>query len=119
VLEDIVASEHTARATYQHRIEVLRDPSHVRTLPLSELLYLLRNSGIEVDRVMTGAVVPDVERWLATTKAPPEHAAEVRQLIEADMVQDLSGTTPFRDNEGRLRFHHLTAIAAGRKLSPR
>lgn len=116
VLEDIVASEHTARAAYQHQIEVLRDPSHVRTLPLSELLCLFRDAGIEVDRVITGSVVPEVERWLATTKASPEHAAEVRHLIEADMAEDLSGTRPFRDEQGRLRFHHLTAIVAGRKL---
>lgn len=116
VLEDIVASEHTARAAYQHQIEVLRDPSHVRTLPLSELLGLFRDAGVEVDRVITGAVVPEVERWLATTKASPEHAAEVRRLIEADMAEDLSGTRPFRDEQGRLCFHHLTAIVAGRKL---
>jgi hypothetical protein len=61
-------------------------------------------------------VVPEVERWLATTKTTPEHAAEVRRLIEADMAEDLSGTRPFRDEQGQLRFHHLTAIVAGRKL---
>jgi 2-polyprenyl-3-methyl-5-hydroxy-6-metoxy-1,4-benzoquinol methylase len=116
VLEDIVASEHPMRAAYQHRIEVLRDPSHTRTLPLSELLCLFRDAGIEVEKVMTGTVVPEVERWLATTKTTPEHAAEVRRLIEADMAEDLSGTRPFRDEQGQLRFHHLSAIVAGRKL---
>jgi 2-polyprenyl-3-methyl-5-hydroxy-6-metoxy-1,4-benzoquinol methylase len=116
VVEDILASEHAVRAAYQHRVEVLRDPSHVRTLSLSELLCLFRDAGIEVERVTTGEVVPEVERWLATTKASPEHAAEVRHLIEADMAEDLSGTRPFRDEQGRLRFHHLSAMVAGRKL---
>jgi hypothetical protein len=85
-------------------------------MPLSELLCLFRDAGVELDRVITGTVVPEVERWFATTKASPEHAAEVRHLIEADMAEDLSGTRPFRDEQGRLRFHHLTAIVTGRKL---
>ena len=75
---------------------------------------ILANIGL--GRRQTGTVVPEVERWLATTKTTPEHAAEVRRLIEADMAEDLSGTRPFRDEQGQLRFHHLTAIVAGRKL---
>ena len=116
VVEDIIASEHEARAAYQHRIEMLRDPSHTRTLPLSELLLLLRDAGMETRTVVTGAVVPEVERWMATTKTSPENAAEVRRLMERDLAEDLSGTQPFRDAQGRLWFHHLTAIVVGRKL---
>ena len=115
-LEDTAASEHGARAAYQHRIEVLRDPSHTRTLPLSELLLLLRDAGIETHTVVTGAVIPEVERWMATTKTPPENAVEVRRLIERDLAENLSGTRPFRDAQGRLSFHHLTAVLVGRKL---
>ena len=35
LVEDIYGSEHPERAAYQDRWEKLRDPSHVRTLPIS------------------------------------------------------------------------------------
>jgi SAM-dependent methyltransferase len=118
LVEDIYASEHPERAAYQDRWEILRDPSHVRTLALSELLQLFRDAGLETDSVTTADdLTPEVERWLATTKAPPERAGEIRRLLEEDRLQDLSGTRPFQDATGRLYFHARTAILAGRKVS--
>ncbi len=118
LVEDIYASEHPGRAAYQDRWEILRDPSHVRTLALSELLQLFRNSGIETDSVATADdLTPEVERWLATTKTPPERAVEIRRLLEEDRLHDLSGTRPCQDATGRLYFHARTAILAGRKVS--
>ena len=118
VVEDIYASEHPERAAYQDRWEILRDPSHVRTLSLSELLLLFRDAGLETDAVATAEdLTPEVERWLATTKVTLERAAEIRRLLEEDRVHDLSGTRPFQDATGRLFFHARTAILAGRKVS--
>jgi SAM-dependent methyltransferase len=119
LVEDIRASEHPERAAYQDRWEKLRDPSHVRTLPVSELLHLLRNAGLEVDCVASyDDVCPDVERWLATTQAPAEKAAEVRRLLEEDRLRDLSGTRPFLDANGQLHFHARGAILTGRRFRP-
>ena len=116
LLEDTVASEHAGRAAYQHQIEVLRDPSHTRTLPLCEVLVLFRDAGVEIHTVATGMIDLEAERWLATTKTQPGPAAEVRRLFEADMARDLSGMRPFLDAQAQLHFCHLTAIVAGRKL---
>ncbi|HEY2352689.1 MAG TPA: methyltransferase domain-containing protein [Candidatus Acidoferrum sp.] len=116
LVEDIFASEHPERAAYQDRWETLRDASHVRALPLSELLYLFRDAGLETETVMTADDLrPEVERWLRTTKASPEKAAEVRRLLEDDLRRDLSGARPFRDQAGLLYFHARTAIVSGRK----
>ena len=118
LIEDIYASEHPARAAYQDKWEILRDPSHVRTLPISELLQLFRDTGLEVDAVATADdLTPEVERWLATTKAPAESAAEVRRLLHEDRVHDLSGTRPFQDATGKLFFHARTVILRGRQAS--
>jgi 2-polyprenyl-3-methyl-5-hydroxy-6-metoxy-1,4-benzoquinol methylase len=118
LVEDIFASEHPERAAYQDRWEILRDPSHVRTLSLSELLLLFRDAGLETDSVSTADdLTPEVERWLATTKVPTERADEVRRLLDEDRLLDLSGTRPFQDATGRLYFHARTAILAGRKVS--
>jgi ubiquinone/menaquinone biosynthesis C-methylase UbiE len=117
LVEDIFASEHRERAEYQDRWEKLRDPSHVRVLPLSEHLRLFRGAGLETDSVKTFQdLCPEVERWLETTKAPSERAEEVRRLLEDDRVQDLSGTRPFQDEAGQLHFHARTGILTGRKF---
>jgi SAM-dependent methyltransferase len=119
LVEDIYASEHPQRAAYQDRWESLRDASHVRTLPISELLHLFRDAGLEPEFVSTADdLCPEVERWLATTKTSPEKAAEARGLLEDDLSRDLSGTRPFRGSDGRLYFHARTVIVTGRKVRP-
>jgi SAM-dependent methyltransferase len=116
--EDIYASEHSERAAYQDRPEILRDPSHVRTLPVSELLQLFRDAGLETDAVTTADnLTPESERWLATTKTLPERAVEIRGLPREDQPHDWSGTRPFQDATGRLYFHARIAIFTGRKVS--
>lgn len=117
LVEDIFASEFPERAAYQDRWEILRDPSHVRTLPVSELLQLFQDAGLETDAVTTAEdLTPEVERWMATTGVTPERAGEIRRLLEEDSLQDLSGTRPFQDATGQLFFHARTVILAGRKV---
>ncbi len=117
LIEDLFASEHPDRAAYHDRWEILRDPSHVRAIPLSELLQLFRNAGLEIECVTThDDLTPEVERWLATTQTPPDRAAEVRRLLKEDSLHDLSGTRPFHDATGQLHFHARTAILAGRRF---
>lgn len=117
LVEDIFASEHAERAEYQDSWEKLRDPSHVRALPLSEHLRLFREAGLETDAVKTyDDLCPEVERWLTTTKAPAERAMEVCRLLEEDRERDLSGTRPFRDEAGQLHFHARTVILTGRRF---
>lgn len=116
-VEDLVASEHPARAAYHNQFERLRDPSHTRALPLSELLALFAAAGLEVETVSTDRSSIQVERWLGTSQTPPDRAAEVRALLERDQEHDLSGVRPFYQ-EGALAFTHRMATVVGRKLAP-
>lgn len=119
LVEDIYNSEQAERAAYQDRWETLRDPSHVRTLPMTDFLHLFRDAGLETDRILTfDDLCPEVDRWLETTKASPANAAEVRRLLEEDLRHDLSGARPFRDEAGKLHFHARTVILTGRKFRP-
>lgn len=118
LVEDIYASERPQRAAYQDRWEILRDPSHVHTLALSELPQVFRDATLETDLVTTADdLTPDVGRWLATTKTPPERAAEIRRLLEEDRDHDLSGTRPFQDATGKLFFHARAVTLRGRKIA--
>jgi len=117
LVEDIYASEHPERAAYQDRWEILRDPSHVRTLPLSALLQVFREAGLETGAVTTAEDLnPELDRWMATTNVPPDRAAEIRRLMEEDRLHDLSGTRPYQDATGKFFFHARTAILTGRKF---
>jgi hypothetical protein len=80
-------------------------------------LRFFREAGLETDGVKTfDNLCPEVERWLATTQAPPERADGVRKLLKEDRQHDLSGTRPFQDATGRLYFHARTAILTGRRF---
>lgn len=117
-VEDMVGSEHPERAAYQNRFENLRDPSHLRALPLSELLRLFAASGLEVETVYSGQSRPEVEHWMERAQTPPEAAAEVRAMLERDLREDLSGTRPhYRD--GILVFTQMNAAVIGRRLVKR
>jgi ubiquinone/menaquinone biosynthesis C-methylase UbiE len=115
-VEDLVVSEHPERAAYQNRFENLRDPSHTRAYPLSEVLSLFAAAGLEVENVQVNAVDQAAERWMANAHTPEAAAAEVRAMIERDAVEDLSGTRPFH-RDGVLYFTHRAATVVGRRLA--
>lgn len=115
-VDDIIVSEHSKRANFQNHFEKLRDPSHTKALPLSGLLRMFASTGLEVENVIIGFLMQDVETWLANAHTPTAQAARARTLIERDASEDLSGTQPFRDSNNRLQFRQRTAILVGRKL---
>ncbi|MGH7949226.1 MAG: class I SAM-dependent methyltransferase [Candidatus Binataceae bacterium] len=115
-MEDMIASEHPARAAYHNRFERLRDTSHTRTLPLSELARVMASAGLEIVRFSSDGLKNPVEHWLANAHAEPDRAAKARAMIERDLREDLSGTHPVRV-DGQLYFTHRIAIVVGRKLA--
>src|SRR5271169_3210880 len=64
-VEDLISSEHPGRAEYYNRFERLRDTSHTRALPLSELAKTMAASGLEIVRFESGALKNPVDRWFA------------------------------------------------------
>ncbi|MDQ2714298.1 MAG: methyltransferase domain-containing protein [Chloroflexota bacterium] len=116
VIQDLIVSEFPARAAYQNRFEQLRDTSHTRALPLSELLALFTICGLEVEKVITNRLTMPLEAWLANAHTSSERASQVRELIEQDEHQDLSGTHPFRDQEVVSFYQHIATLIA-RKIA--
>ena len=49
VIADVISSEVPAESELQNAIEILRDPSHVRMLPGSELTSLVKGAGFAVE----------------------------------------------------------------------
>lgn len=113
--DDIIVSEHPERAQYQNEFERIRDPSHVRALPLSELIDLLAICGLEITNVRTNTLIQDFDDWIDTAQTPKQRATKAREMIKRDEQEDLSGTRPFY-RDGELGFVQNTAIAVGRPI---
>ncbi len=115
-IEDLVTSEHSERAEYQNRVERLRDQSHTRALPPSELIGLFTATGLEIERLYSGEALQPVELWLANSQTPPDRATDVRALIERDAREDMSGMRPYQ-KDGKWFFRHTTLAVVGRTTS--
>jgi len=116
-VEDLISSEHPERAEYYNRFERLRDTSHTRALPLSELVKTLASAGLEIMRFESSALKNPVDRWFVSGHTSPDREAEARAMIERDLIEDLSGARPSRI-DGELFFTHRLAIVTARKLKP-
>ncbi len=114
-VEDLISSEHPARAEYYNRFERLRDTSHTRALPLSELVKTLASAGLEIMRFESSGMKNPVDRWFVSAQTTPGREAEARAMIERDLIEDLSGVRPSRV-DGELFFTHRIAILTARKL---
>jgi ubiquinone/menaquinone biosynthesis C-methylase UbiE len=113
-VEDLFASEIPARAEFYNRFERLRDSSHTRALPMSEVLRIVGAQGLEIQSVYTSELVQPLERWLSNAQTPPDRAAEVRSMFERDEHDDLSGTRPMR-RDGEVYFTQKTVAIVARK----
>lgn len=116
-VEDLISSEHAARAAYYNRFENLRDSSHTRALALSELVRMMAATGLEMMRFSSNGLKNPVERWFDSAQTPPDKRAEALAMIERDLAEDLSGASPARI-DGELYFTHRTARVVARKLKP-
>ena len=67
VTVDVTASEDPGEAALHNALEILRDPSHVRMLPRSELERHLAAAGLRIDSSVTwiNRMIRDVDRLMA------------------------------------------------------
>ena len=114
MIVDMHASEDTARADYQNRLEQMCDPSHARALPNSEFLRMFDAAGLELKASHERHSSYTVEEWIAHGAPPPEVAAEMRRLMEASIEGDKTGLNVRRE-AGELCFSHGGASYVLRK----
>lgn len=116
VLDDVTSVENPTRAGYHNAVERLRDPSHTRALPLSELFRRLDEAGLRPLRCETYALDQEVEGWLTRAQTPESRAAVVREWLTADAEAQgqLSGIDT-RWQDGALHFTHTLVRLVARK----
>lgn len=86
-----------------NRMERLRDPSHVRSLPPEELLGLFAAAGLPAPRVKHELLPYELESFLARSFPNAGDADRIRQLFTESLENDSLGLAAFR-RDAEIRF---------------
>ena len=118
-LFDMITSEVTEESAYHNLVERLRDPSHTRALPPSELFHYAGLAGLVADRLETIDYDIDVHDWIARADQPAEDARKTRELLaDAIGTRRFGGRRVWRDDTGKLWFTVRWAIVCATKPAP-
>jgi SAM-dependent methyltransferase len=99
MVADLYASEDPTKADCFHRMEMLRDPSHLRALPLSQLRGLFAEAGLTPDREAHYDIDNELDSWLARSFPAPGSEPEIRRMFEVAMADDGFGLRLRRQDE--------------------
>jgi SAM-dependent methyltransferase len=114
VVVDTYASSDTRKAAAFNRLELLRDPSHVRCLALAELTALFRDSGLGEPRERVYELRDEVANLLARSFPNPGDEMRIIDLFAASIEDDRLGIPVSRDGE-RLHYAYPVAILTAQK----
>jgi len=95
-------------------MEKLRDPSHVRAMPVDELRALMLDAGLPPPRVTDHRLEGEFEGLLARSFPRPEDVPELRRMFEAALVADTLDVAARRDG-GTIRYKYPLAILVSHK----
>lgn len=115
-VDDNIAPEDADAAKYIDDYERLRDPSHVRCLPLSEWRVCFERARLTVLHTETIEKQIGFEEWCGHQKTPPDVMTALREMLlaapDAAKAQLKSVT-----EDGVLKFSMVEGIVIGRKSS--
>jgi ubiquinone/menaquinone biosynthesis C-methylase UbiE len=114
VLADVISSEVPGESELQNAIEILRDPSHVRMLPESELTSLVRDAGFAIESLTSWDRPREFEEWMGivneASRVPP-----LRAVVRALASAGVSAGMGLSEDGGKIRFFHRWNLIAARK----
>ena len=93
---DIIVPEDPARAEIANRIEILRDPSHTRSLARTEFEKMLAAAGLRILASEVHELPRSFDHWMHVAgwhRGDPEYI-ETRRLMESTMADDRAGFRP-------------------------
>jgi SAM-dependent methyltransferase len=111
VVVDSCPSEDTAKAAAFNRLELLRDPSHTRALPLSEMKALFAAAGLGEPRVGFSELRGVVSNLLARSYPNPGDDVKIVGMFKASASDDSLGIPVRLDGEA-IHYAYPMAICA-------
>jgi len=109
VLYEFVAPALPEKAALYNRIELRRDPSHLRSLSVEDYRNLIRDCGLEDHGRVVNLLKRDFDTWMSVVDADDQARTEVRSLLLDSIKGDRAGLAPRLQN-GVLSFTH-TCVA--------
>jgi SAM-dependent methyltransferase len=91
------------RADAFNRMERLRDPSHVRSLPVDEHRELYARVGLPEPRVTSYRLEGELESLIGRSFPHPGDDEKIRELFRGALVDDALDIQPRREN-GQIRY---------------
>lgn len=114
VVVDMFASEDAAKAAAWNRLEVMRDPSHVRALSLSELTALFPAAGLPEPEATFYELRGEVRSLLARSFPLPGDAERITARFAAEVGRDSMGIEVRLDGDA-LHYAYRVAVLATTK----
>jgi SAM-dependent methyltransferase len=114
VVVDTCASPDPAKAAEFNRLELLRDPSHVRALPLAELKGLFDAAGLGEPRATFSELRDTVMNLLARSFPNPGDDKKIIELFTASLADDRLGI-PVRRVGDQIDYAYPVAILAAQR----
>ncbi|HEY1797422.1 MAG TPA: methyltransferase domain-containing protein [Stellaceae bacterium] len=111
VVIDSSPSEDPAKAAAFNRLEKLRDPSHVRALPLSEMTGLFAAAGLGEPAVTRYELRDEVKNLLARSFPNPGDDVKITEMFRQSASDDRLGI-PVRVEGETIRYAYPVAICA-------
>ena len=108
---DNTSPDDVAADRWINRVEVLRDPSHVREWSQVEWQGFFHDAGLSFEVTHTWLKMLGFDDWVARQQTPPDAVAELRALFAAAPAA-IRETFAIESN----RFGLLTRLMVGRKL---
>jgi SAM-dependent methyltransferase len=105
----IDSSPAREKAETFNRMEKLRDPSHVRAMPMDELRLLFTRAGLPEPETTTYRLRGDLDGLLSRSFPNPGDDLKIRELFEASLAADTLDMDVQRTN-GQIHYGHPTAV---------
>jgi ubiquinone/menaquinone biosynthesis C-methylase UbiE len=97
-----------------HEVEVRRDPSHVRSLTVSEWTERLEVAGFKVEVATSRELDWDFEDWMGNMAVPPAVSAELAKVVESTEGEAREQLHPER-RDGKLWHAYWHCLIRARK----
>jgi ubiquinone/menaquinone biosynthesis C-methylase UbiE len=102
------------KAAALNAAEVLRDPSHVRALPIHELRELFDQAGLSTPQVTSYRMEGELEDLLARSFPNEGDAERLRQIFADSLADDALDLNTHREN-GKIYYSFPVAVLVAKK----
>jgi ubiquinone/menaquinone biosynthesis C-methylase UbiE len=109
LISDIYSSNDTEDAELHNAIEILRDPTHIKMLSLSEFEKLFSSNNLAITETSFINIEREYDEWLTITNAPERYQSLyiiLKNLIKCGMTADID--LKYEDN--KIYFLHKWVI---------